>query len=210
MINVMLLDDHKIFRESLKLLLETNKNFKVVFDASDEAGFIKGLRYNDVDIILLDITMPGRDGFYYLDFIRKKNVNVKVIMLTMHIEVEYLVKATEMNVDGYLLKSAGSEELFRAIYDVYNGEDYIQPDLIPYLNNYLINIDSDKEKIKLLTARELELLAMIASGRKNIEIATSMNISERTVKNHLSHIFDKLEVSDRTQAAVFALKNNIL
>lgn len=210
MINVMLLDDHKIFRESLKLLLETSKNFKVVFDASDEAGFIKGLRYNDVDVILLDITMPGRDGFYYLDFIRKKNVNVKVIMLTMHSEVEYLVKATEMNVDGYLLKSVGSEELFRAIYDVYNGEDYIQPDLIPYLNNYLINIDSDKEKIKLLTARELELLAMIASGRKNIEIATSMNISERTVKNHLSHIFDKLEVSDRTQAAVFALKNNIL
>ena len=210
MINVMLLDDHKIFRESLKLLLETTKNFKVVFDASDEAGFIKGLRYNDVDVILLDITMPGRDGFYYLDFIRKKNVNVKVIMLTMHSEVEYLVKATEMNVDGYLLKSVGSEELFRAIYDVYNGEDYIQPDLIPYLNNYLINIDSDKEKIKLLTARELELLAMIASGKKNIEIATSMNISERTVKNHLSHIFDKLEVSDRTQAAVFALKNNIL
>ena len=210
MINVMLLDDHKIFRESLKLLLETNKNFKVVFDASDEAGFIKGLRYNDVDVILLDITMPGRDGFYYLDFIRKKNVNVKVIMLTMHSEVEYLVKATEMNVDGYLLKSVGSEELFRAIYDVYNGEDYIQPDLIPYLNNYLINIDSDKEKIKLLTAREMELLAMIASGKKNIEIATSMNISERTVKNHLSHIFDKLEVSDRTQAAVFALKNNIL
>ena len=210
MINVMLLDDHKIFRESLKLLLETTKNFKVVFDASDEAGFIKGLRYNDVDVILLDITMPGRDGFYYLDFIRKKNVNVKVIMLTMHSEVEYLVKATEMNVNGYLLKSVGSEELFRAIYDVYNGEDYIQPDLIPYLNNYLINIDSDKEKIKLLTARELELLAMIASGKKNIEIATSMNISERTVKNHLSHIFDKLEVSDRTQAAVFALKNNIL
>lgn len=210
MINVMLLDDHKIFRESLKLLLETTKNFKVVFDASDEAGFIKGLRYNDVDVILLDITMPGRDGFYYLDFIRKKNVNVKVIMLTMHSEVEYLVKATEMNVDGYLLKSVGSEELFRAIYDVYNGEEYIQPDLIPYLNNYLINIDSDKEKIKLLTARELELLAMIASGKKNIEIATSMNISERTVKNHLSHIFDKLEVSDRTQAAVFALKNNIL
>ena len=90
----MLLDDHKIFRESLKLLLETTKNFKVVFDASDEAGFIKGLRYNDVDVILLDITMPGRDGFYYLDFIRKKNVNVKVIMLTMHSEVEYLVKAT--------------------------------------------------------------------------------------------------------------------
>lgn len=210
MINVMLLDDHKIFRESLKLLLETTKNFKVVFDASDEAGFIKGLRYNDVDVILLDITMPGRDGFYYLDFIRKKNVNVKVIMLTMHSEVEYLVKATEMNVNGYLLKSIGSEELFRAIYDVYNGEDYIQPDLIPYLNNYLINIDSDKEKIKLLTARELELLSMIASGKKNIEIATSMNISERTVKNHLSHIFDKLEVSDRTQAAVFALKNNIL
>ena len=130
-------------------------------------------------------------------------------MLTMHKEVENLVRAMELKTNGYLLKTITHDELFTAIHDVYGGIDYIQPDLLPYLNNYLINKDIDREKINLLTARELELLKMIASGKKNLEIATTLNISERTVKNHLSHVFDKLKVADRTQAAVFAIRNNL-
>ena len=116
---------------------------------------------------------------------------------------------TFLKTNGYLLKTITTDELFTAIHDVYGGIDYIQPDLLPYLNNYLINKDIDREKINLLTARELELLKMIASGKKNLEIATTLNISERTVKNHLSHVFDKLKVADRTQAAVFAIRNNL-
>ena len=127
----------------------------------------------------------------------------------MHNEIEYLVKAVDLKTDGYLLKTIHYNELYRAIYEVNAGKDYIQPELLPYLNNYLINRDTDKDKIKLLTSREMELLAMVSSGMKNMDIAKAINISERTVKNHLSHIFEKLEVNDRTQAAVFAIKNNI-
>ena len=210
MINIMLVDDHVLFRESLKVLIEKDKDFSVVCEADSEDDCIYALRHNKVDIILLDIMLKNYNGLSLLEFLRKKRVDVKVIILTMHSEIEYLVRATELNTDGYLLKTIHYDELFRAIRDVANGKDYIQPDLIPYLNNYLINKDSDLEKIKSLTAREMELLRMIAGGRKNQEIANVMNISERTVKNHLSHIFDKLDVADRTQAAVFAIKNNIL
>ena len=209
MINIMLVDDHVLFRESLRVLIEKDKFIKVSCEAATMSECINCLRFHDVDIVLLDITLGDENGLDILEFIRKKKINTKVIMLTMHKEVENLVRAMELKTNGYLLKTITHDELFTAIHDVYGGIDYIQPDLLPYLNNYLINKDIDREKIKLLTARELELLKMIASGKKNLEIATTLNISERTVKNHLSHVFDKLKVADRTQAAVFAIRNNL-
>ena len=209
MINIMLVDDHVLFRESLRVLIEKDKFIKVSCEAATMSECINCLRFHDVDIVLLDITLGDENGLDILEFIRKKKINTKVIMLTMHKEVENLVRAMELKTNGYLLKTIAHDELFSAIHDVYGGIDYIQPDLLPYLNNYLINKDIDREKINLLTARELELLKMIASGKKNLEIATNLNISERTVKNHLSHVFDKLKVADRTQAAVFAIRNNL-
>lgn len=209
MINIMLVDDHVLFRESLRVLIEKDKFIKVSCEAATMSECINCLRFHDVDIILLDITLGNENGLDILEFIRKKKINTKVIMLTMHKEIENLVRAMELKTNGYLLKTIAHDELFSAIHDVYGGIDYIQPDLLPYLNNYLINKDIDREKINLLTARELELLKMIASGKKNLEIATTLNISERTVKNHLSHVFDKLKVADRTQAAVFAIRNNL-
>ena len=98
----------------------------------------------------------------------------------------------------------------KAIKAVRDGENYIQPSLIPALNSQLLNRDTDKDKISLLTNRELEVLVQVANGMFNKEIATNLNISERTVKNHISNIFKKIDVSDRTQAAVFAIKNNII
>ena len=209
MINIMLVDDHVLFRESLRVLIEKDKFIKVSCEAATMSECINCLRFHDVDIVLLDITLGDENGLDILEFIRKKKINTKVIMLTMHYEVENLVRAMELKTNGYLLKTITHDELFTAIHDVYGGIDYIQPDLLPYLNNYLISKDIDREKINLLTARELELLKMIASGKKNLEIATTLNISERTVKNHLSHVFDKLKVADRTQAAVFAIRNNL-
>ena len=205
----MVVDDHVLFRESLRVLIEKDKFIKVSCDAATMSECINCLRFHDVDIVLLDITLGDENGLDILEFIRKKKINTKVIMLTMHKEVENLVRAMELKTNGYLLKTITHDDLFTAIHDVYGGIDYIQPDLLPYLNNYLINKDIDREKINLLTARELELLKMIASGKKNLEIATTLNISERTVKNHLSHVFDKLKVADRTQAAVFAIRNNL-
>lgn len=209
-IRVMIADDHALIREGIKQLLEFDGTIEVVEEAGDGVECLKKLRTVVPDILLLDINMPYKNGIEVLEEIHEKNIKVKVLILTVHNEVEYLLKAVEIGVDGYLLKDSESSELKKAILAVLNEESYIQPNLIPALNARLVAKDVDKEKINSLTRRELEVLIQVANGMFNKEIATSLNISERTVKNHISNIFKKIDVADRTQAAVFAIKNNLI
>lgn len=207
---VMLVDDHALIREGIKQLLEFDGSIDVIEQASDGSECLEKLQHVQPDILLLDINMPNVNGIEVLEEIKKKNIPVKVLMLTVHSEAEYLVQAVDIRANGYILKDSGSEELKKAIQSVMDGDSYIQPSLIPSLNSRLVNRDIDKEKIAALTKREMEILTQIAGGMFNKEIAMNLNISERTVKNHISNIFKKIDVSDRTQAAVFAIRNNIV
>lgn len=209
-IKIMLVDDRALIREGIKQLLEFDGSMKVIEQASDGDECLEKLNHITPDILLLDINMPNVNGIDVLEEIRKKQLPIKVLMLTVHSEVEYLIKAVDIGADGYILKDSGSLELKNAIYCIMDGNSYIQPSLIPALNSRLVNRDVDKDKIETLTKRELEILTQIASGMFNKEIALNLNISERTVKNHISNIFKKIDVSDRTQAAVFAIRNNIV
>lgn len=207
---VMIADDHSLIREGIKQLLEFDGSIEVVSEAANGVECLDKLENYIPDILLLDINMPEKNGLEVLDEIKKKEYDIKVLILTVHNELEYLLRAVDIGVDGYILKDSESAELKRAIQSIMSGENYIQASLIPALNNRLANRDIDKDKIDLLTSRELEVLIQVANGMINKEIATSLNISERTVKNHVSNIFKKIDVSDRTQAAVFAIKNNII
>lgn len=209
-IRVMLADDHVLMREGIKQLLEFDGSIKVVAEANDGEECLKLLKNFNPQVLLLDINMPKMNGIEVLEEIKRQKIDVKVLILTVHNEVEYLMKAVDIGVDGYILKESESTELKRAINLVVNGESYIQPKLIPMLNSRLLSRDNDKDKIEALTRREMEVLIQVANGMINKEIATSLHISERTVKNHVSNIFKKIEVSDRTQAAVFAIKNDII
>jgi DNA-binding NarL/FixJ family response regulator len=209
-IKVMLADDHILVREGIKSLLEFDGSIQVIEEASDGFECLDKLKVIHPDVLLLDIHMPKMDGLEVLKELKSKKNSVKVLILTVHSEVEYLVKAIDTGADGYLLKDSGSAELKQAITDILNDETYIQPSLIPALNSRLVNRDMDMEKLDSLTNREVEILAQVASGMFNKEIADNLCISERTVKNHISNIFKKIEVSDRTQAAVFAIRNNII
>ena len=142
--------------------------------------------------------------------LKSSKSKVKVLVLTVHNEVEYLMKAVDIGVDGYILKDSESAELKKAIFSIVEGENYIQPSLIPSLNSKMIEKNRDEGKIESLTKRELEVLRLLAVGMYNKEVAEKLNISERTVKNHVSNIFKKIEVTDRTQAAVFAIRNNLI
>lgn len=206
----MIADDHNLIREGLKQLLEFDGSMEIISEASNGVECLDKLQNIIPDILLLDINMPEKNGLEVLEEIKKMKYEIKVLILTVHNELEYLLKAVDIGVDGYILKDSESAELKRAINAVLAGENYIQASLIPALNNRLANRDIDKDKIDSLTGRELEVLIQVASGMFNKEIATSLNISERTVKNHISNIFKKIDVSDRTQAAVFAIKNNII
>lgn len=209
-IRVMITDDHSLIREGLKQLLEFDGSIEIVGEASNGVECLEKLEECNPEVLLLDINMPEKNGIEVLKQMKAENLQIKVLILTVHNEMDYLMQAVDIGVDGYILKDSESSELKKAIRAVKDGENYIQPSLIPALNSQLLNRDTDKDRISLLTNRELEVLVQVANGMFNKEIATNLNISERTVKNHISNIFKKIDVSDRTQAAVFAIKNNII
>ena len=176
-IKVMLVDDHALIREGIKQLLEFDGSIEVIEQASDGIECLEKLKTVRPDILLLDINMPKMNGIEVLEALKAKKDPVKVLILTVHSEVEYLVKAVDIGANGYILKDSGSVELKQAIMDIINNDSYIQPSLIPALNSRLINRDMDKEKLKSLTKREVEILAQVASGMFNKEIANNLGIS---------------------------------
>lgn len=207
---IMIADDHSMVREGLKQLLELDGDIVVTGEASDGVECLKLLKSNVPQVLLLDINMPNMNGLEVLEKIKEQKIDTKVIILTVHNEIEYLIKAVEIGIDGYMLKDSDSNELKKAISSVIQGESYIQPNLIPLLNSKMIERDIDKERLELLTKREIEVLKLMAFGFYNKDIGEKLNISERTVKNHISSIFKKIDVSDRTQAAIFAIRNNLI
>ena len=209
-INVMIADDHSMVREGIMNLLELDDNITVVGFAKDGIDCLKKLPELKPDVLLLDINMPNMNGIEVLQELKARNNKVKVIMLTIHNEGEYILKAVEIGCAGYVLKDSDSATLKKAVYSVYIGETFIQPDLIPVLNQRLMNKEEEDEQLEKLTKREIEVLILLSEGLFNKEIAYKLNISERTVKNHISNIFKKINVSDRTQAAVFAIKNKLV
>jgi DNA-binding NarL/FixJ family response regulator len=209
-IKVMMADDHILIREGIRQLLEFDGEIEVVAEANDGVECLELLKTITPEVLLLDINMPQMTGIEVLENVKANQIPVKVLILTIHNEMEYLLKAVDLGADGFILKDAESTELKSAIHCVIDGVNYIQPKLIPALNSRLVARDVDKEKLNLLTKRELEVLIQVANGLFNKEIATALNISERTVKNHISNIFKKLELADRTQAAVFAIKNDVV
>ena len=209
-VNILIADDHLMVREGLKQLLELDGDFKVVGEASDGFECLNLINKTSPKVILLDINMPNLDGLQVLTIMKQQHMLNKVVVLTIHNEIEYLIKAMDLGCDGYVLKDSDSATLKKAILSVYNGETYIEPKLTPLLNSSLAERDIVKDKLKDLTKRELEVLKLIANGLFNKEIASSLGISERTVKNHVSNIFRKILVSDRTQAAVFAIRNSLI
>lgn len=209
-IEIIIADDHMMIREGLKQLLELDGTMKVIVEANDGEECLNLLNKKiHPDILLLDINMPKKNGIEVLEYIKQNKIPVKVLILTVHNEVEYLLKAVDIGIDGYLLKDSSYDELKEAIDVVISGNTYIQPSLLPALNESMEDYALDKEKIECLTKRELDVLRLISEGCSNKKISDELTISERTVKNHISHIFRKIDVEDRTQAAVFAIRNKI-
>ncbi len=209
-ISVMIVDDHKMLREGIKQLIEFDGEIEVIAEASDGAECLRVLETVTPDVLLLDINMPEYNGIHVLERLKHSRKNIKVLMLTVHNEIEYLMKAVDLGVNGYILKDSESSELINAIKEVKNGNMYIQPQLIPILNHSMMRRDQETTSLDDLTKREVEVLTCVAKGQFNREIAENLGISERTVKNHIANIFKKIKVSDRTQAAVFAIRNNLI
>jgi two-component system response regulator DegU len=211
-ISVLIADDHSMFRQGLKQILELEEDISIIAQASNGDEAVRVACEKCPDVILMDINMPGMNGLQAIKELKQSDITSRVIVLTIHEDREYLFKTLQMGAEGYVLKDAEPSVLIEAIRNVYGGESYIQPNMTKELVrefNRITMHDKDKQAENKLTAREIEVLDLIAEGMINKEIAKQLYISEKTVKNHVSNIFKKLNVSDRTQAAIYAFKHNL-
>lgn len=209
-IKILIADDHSIVREGLKQLLEMEKDFLVIGQASNGMETIQKVKELQPDVLLLDINMPVMSGIKALRKIKEEGIDVKVVILTIHEDREYLLETVQLGAIGYVLKDSDSITLAKAIRDANRGESYIQPKLAAELVKEFNRPKPNKLNTEgELTQREYEVLTLIAEGMNNRDIAGKLYISEKTVKNHVSSIFRKINVNDRTQAAIYAFKHNI-
>lgn len=214
-IRVLIADDHMLVREGIIKILSLEDDFEVAGEAGDGQQAVKIALDKEVDIALLDVNMPVTDGIEACRLIKKLKPKVGVIALTIHDQEEYLFEFIRAGASAYLLKDVSPGQLVETIRGVAGGNSYIPPKLMASVFHEInrmsvktsLSRGSDDEP---LTPREVEVLQYVARGDSNKLIAKKLYISEKTVKNHLYRIFQKLHVEDRTQAALYALKHKIV
>lgn len=209
-IRVLIADDHHVVRGGLRALLETEEDIVVVGEASDGVEAVLKMRSLNPDVLLLDLVMPRKNGIEAIQDIKHENPEARILVLTSFSDDDKVFAAIKAGALGYLLKDSSTQELIQAIRDVYNGESSLHPaiarKLIRELNRPASNLPKTDEP---LTEREVEVLVYVARGYSNQEIADALIISERTVRTHVSNILSKLHLANRTQAALYALKEGL-
>lgn len=210
-IRLMLADDHRMLREGLRRSM-TEHGFDVVGEASDGAEAVDMAADLVPDIILMDVTMPELDGVEATRLVKAANPAIRVIMLTMHADQEVLAAAIRSGASGYLVKDCSTEEIADAIRSAVSGETTLSPALAASMLNEVRKLDPPEqpEEDRVVTKREEEVLQLIADGCSTPEVAERLYISQKTVKNHLASIYQKLDARDRTQAVLQAVRMGIV
>ncbi len=212
-IKVIIVDDHPLVREGLRKVLEFDKEIVVIDEAGDGQGAINLVRRLRPDVILMDINMPGTNGIEATRVIKREMPNVGIIALTIHEEEEYVFELVRAGVSGYVLKDISPSKLIESIKTVAKGQSVIDPSITNKIFGEISRMSNNRrvrEDWQTLTEREMDVLKQISKGLSNKEIAKSLTISEKTVKNHITNIFRKLQVDDRTQALLFAIKHRLV
>ncbi len=211
-IRILIADDHSLIRQGLKTIIEFQDDFSVVCECDNGCDAIDNIKVLNPDVAVIDVNMPGENGIRVLEESKIRGFETKIIMLTVESDKKTLMSAIELGADGFILKDSDARDIVDAIHEVYKGENYIDKRLVKLLIHDITHKNEQKnngEFLTKLTCREIDVLKLISIGMTNSEIADELFISEKTVKNYASSIFRKLDVKDRVQAALFALKNNI-
>jgi len=210
-IKVIIADDHALVREGIAKILSLEADIEILGEASDGKEAVELAKKLKPDVVLMDINMPNVNGIVATREIKKENPGVKIIALTIHEQVDYLLELIRYGISGYLLKDVTPDELIKTIRQVFSGKGVIPPSMTPKVFDEINKLAQKDEKITFnLTSREIEILRELAKGLSNKEIADKLYISEKTVKNHLTNIFQKMGVNDRTQAVLLGIKHNII
>ncbi|KGP73552.1 response regulator [Pontibacillus yanchengensis] len=218
---IVLIDDHKLFREGVKRILEFEPTFNVVAEGDDGNSAEQLVEEHNPDVVLMDINMPQVNGVQATSELINEFPELKVIILSIHDDENYVTHALKTGAQGYLLKEMDSDALIEAIKVVSEGGSYLHPKVTHNLVREYRRLADDggggtaqasktieyRKPLHLLTRRECEVLQLLADGKSNRGVAEALFISEKTVKNHVSNILQKMNVNDRTQAVVTAIKN---
>ena len=210
MIKLLIVDDHAVVRDGLTTMLGREDDFAVVGEAQNGLEAVEKTRALEPDIVLMDLRMPELDGVEAMRRIREENLEVNFLVLTTYDTDEYIFHALEAGAKGYLLKDASREELFQAVRAVHRGESLMQPGVAARVVDRFAQLSRQASNTELLSGREVEVLQLMAKGSANKEIASSLSLSESTVKTHVANIFGKLEVNDRTGAVTKAMQKGII
>lgn len=211
-IKIILADDHALLRQGIRNVLELDPDLQVIGEAGDGEETIRLVAELKPDVVLLDINMPDMNGIEVTKRVCLKSPRTRIIILTMHDDETYVAEVIKAGAMGYLLKEVEPSMLVNAIRTVNDGEAVIYPSLAKKLFGRIgvLGGQQGKEQPQGLTLREIEVLELICKGMSNHGIATALFLSEKTVKNHLTNIFRKLDVNDRTQAVLYALKHKLV
>lgn len=218
-IKILIADDHALLRQGIKRVLNFESDLEVIGEAEDGQEALARTLVLQPDILLLDINMPGMNGLEVAKQLQAAKCKTRIIALTIHDSDNYVLELLKNGALGYLLKDVEPTVLIKAIHVVYKGNAYVYPELADRLFGGISEPEDVNEKARemwnegrseRLTNRELDVLACVAKGCNNQDIANELHVSEKTIKNHLTNIFRKLNVNDRTQALVYVLKNRII
>ncbi len=209
-IKIIIVDDHSLFRNGLKLLLANAGNFNVIAEASNGKEFIEILDVTEADVILMDIDMPEMDGIEATTMALSKKPGLKIICLSMYGEEEYYYKMIEAGVSGFLLKNSDINEVKTAINAVVDGGKYFSQDLLYNVVKNIKSSYSHQELIDNLSDRELEVLKQICIGLSNQEIAEVLHISKRTVDKHRANLLEKTKSNNTAHLVMYAIKNKLI
>lgn len=210
MIKVFLVDDHVLIRKGIALVLENYKDLEVIGDASTTEECIQMMYEQEVDVVLMDISIPkGIDGFTATQKIKKIFPSTKVIMLTMHSEIAYIQKAIDCDADGYILKNSQDSQVYKAIQAVYSGRKYYDVGLPKELLEKMFK-KKGQNNTDVLSSREQEIVRLTILGYTNLQIADKLFISSKTVENHKSNIMQKLSLKSKAELIQYGITNNYI
>jgi len=208
-IRVLIADDHHVVRGGIRALLETEDDIDVIDEAADGVEIVLKTRSLNPDVILMDLMMPRKTGIEAIEEIKQEDPDARILVLTSYSDDEKVFAAIKAGALGYLLKETSTKELLQAIHDVYRGESSLHPAIARKLIRELNRPSNLPPADEPLTEREIEVLIFVARGYSNQDIANALCISERTVRTHVSNILSKLHLANRTQAALYALKEGL-
>jgi len=209
MIKILMVDDHIIVREGLKQILSEEMDFRVVDEAGDGQETMEKFRQNSYDIVLLDISLPGRDGLEVLKEIKQISPKTEVLILSMHPEEQYAIRALRAGAAGYLTKKSATTEIVSAIRAVSSGKKYVSASLAQRLAQE-VEVNRDRPMHETLSDREFQVMCMLAAGQTVSEIAEELLLSMQSISTYRSRILQKMHMSKNAELTQYAIRNDLL